>query len=241
MSARRLLLTTTGLEVLRRLVLPAPLDLPPGFRLAATADAAAQDAALQAARGPLAEAGALVDGQPHPAVAADLQVLSRPELAVSLRARRPGLEVTAFLALRGPLGVSLLRTSPTVVQLSAFPAAEVADELARVVPAPTGPQRLTDAATVPLDALLPGAPAGGPAGLLRSGSTGALHAAVLSADPPGTVGTVEWVFDGASWVGLEPRPSVDGRPQVRLVPVEPADLGRWLAPLAGTALSGARA
>lgn len=246
MTARRLLLSTTGLELLRRLVLPEPLQLPPGFRLGAgDADGTARAAALAAAAGPLREAGVVLPGEPptvHSSVVADLQVLAAPEVAVTVRAARPGLDVTAVLAVSGLLGVGLLRTDTTVVRLSAFPAEELADELAGVVPAPTG-ERQAGAETVPLDALLPGATAGGQAARLRSAS-GTLHATVVvgarEGRPGGVVGSAEWAWDGGGWTGLEPLPSLEGRPQVRLVPVGPADLSRWVAGLVGTALLSAR-
>jgi hypothetical protein len=44
------------------------------------------------------------------------------------------------------------------------------------------------------------------------------------------VGQVAWLATDAGWVGLRPR--LDGAPRrmVDLVPVEPADLGTWVAP-----------
>lgn len=214
---RRLLLSTADLELLRRQALPPPLSLPPGFRLVP------------------------VPGVPEPparpldaAVAGDLRVLALPELAIVLRARRPGLDVTACVAVSGPRGAGLLRTGDTTVQLSAFAACHLAGELARVVPAagPRTPLRSQERVQeVALDALL----AGGHGTRLAGRITGTLHASVLAgarSDRAGTaVGSVEWVWDGGGWTGLEPRPSRAGRPQVGLVPVGPEDLPRWLAPL----------
>ena len=246
MTASRLLVSSTALELLRRRVLPPPLDLPPGFRLGSRVGPAEQSSGLERAAQELRAAGALgEDDEVHPAVGADLQALASPELAVLVRARRPGLEVHACVVVRGVLGTGLLRTADGAVQLSAFPAAELPGELARVVPAPLADRRPAPVETVPLDALLPGSEAGGSeagaAGRLRRLTAGALHVTVTVGPredaPGGPVGSGEWVFDGSGWVGLDPAPSVAGRPQVRLVPVEPADLSRWVAPLAGVALA----
>lgn len=213
LRSRRLLLTVGELESLRRLVLPPPLSLPPGFAAVAV-DGRSEPPAVAV----------------HPAVADDLRVLAVPELAVTLRAARPGLGVTACLAVSGPRGAALLRTGDSTVELSAFAASSLPDELARVVPAAVG-RRRAERSEAPLDALLSGR-AGTP---LAGRVGGTLHASVLAGPredrPGGAVGSVEWVWDGAGWVGLEPLPSRDGRPWVRLVPVEPAGLAVWLAPL----------
>lgn len=228
MTARRVLLSTTALELVRRRVLRHPLVLPPGFGLAATGSGS-----LEAAVALLHHAGvALPDGDDwrvQPAVAADLLVLACPELAVTVRAARPGLDVHACVAVSGPRAASLLRTGPTAVQLSALPATGLADELARVVPAPTG-RPAAAVEEVPLDVLL-----GDAAGRLRGRVTGALHASVVAPRAGGAVGSVEWVWDGAGWTGLEALPSRGGRPWVRLVPAVPGDLGAWLAPLLAAA------
>lgn len=210
---RRLLLSATALELLRRQVLPPPLGLPPGFTLVPVPGAVA--------------------GPPpavHPAVADDLRVLAVPELAVLLRAARPGLDVTACLAVSGPRGAGLLRTGTTAVELSAFAAADLPAELTRLVPAWVTDER-SPVQEVPLDALL----AGGGGTRLGGRVGGTLHASVVagarSDRPGGVVGSVDWVWDGAGWTGLEPLPSRAGRPFVRLVPAGPADLAGWLAPL----------
>lgn len=239
-AARRLLLSATALELLRRRALQPPLTLPPGFALvpaSASADTAEADIATTLAT--LVRDGVAVpdpggDWAVHPSVAGDLHVLAVPELAVTIRAARPGLEVTACLAVSGPRGAGLLRTGATAVQLSAFAATGLADELARVVPAPVPGADRTTAEEVPLDSLLD-----------RAGSpwhdrvTGTLHATLVTGSRPdraaGVVGSVEWVWDGAGWTGLQALPSRGGRPWVRLLPVEPADLGGWVAPLVAAA------
>lgn len=215
MTARRLLLSTTALALVRS------RPLPPGFALEPTG-AGSTDAAGDELRA----LGVLVDGRVHPAVAGDLEVLGGPEVAVVVQAAVPGLEVHACLAVSGPRGAGLLRTGDTAVQLSAFPATDLAGELARVVPAPVEGAAAAALEEAPLDALLDGT-------WRRARPTGTLQATVLSAS--GLVGSVLWVWDGAGWIGLEALPSRAGRPWVRLVPVTPADLGAWVAPLLATA------
>lgn len=201
-------------------MLPSPLSLPPGF-------------ALEPARGSDVEPPAV---SVHPCVADDLRVLACPEAAVTVRARRPGLEVTACVAIAGPRGAALLRTGDTTVQLSAFPAGALAAELARLVPAPRSVQR-PPGQQVPLDLLL----SGGAGTRLVGGGSGTLHATVVAgARPdrqPGVVGSVDWVWDGGGWIGLEPLPTREGRPWVALVPVGPADLAIGVAPLIAQALA----
>ena len=214
---RRLLLSADALDLLRRRVLAPPLSLPPGFAL----DAASPS-------GPLPEGVALPDGSVHPSVVGDLHLLARPEAAVTVRAARPGLDVTACVAVAGVRGAALLRTGDTTVQLSCFPAGDLARELTRVVPAATAPRRERPPEQVPLDVLLDGRDSP-----LRGRVSGTLRACVLG--PDGLLGSVEWVWDGAGWIGLEPLPSRAGRPQVRLVPVGPQDLARWTAPYVAAA------
>lgn len=211
---RRLLLSADALETLRRQVLPPPLSLPPGFSLSAPPGASPADA--------VPDGVLLPDGQVHPSVAGDLELLARPEVAVLVRAARPGLDVTACVALAGVRGASLLRTDDTGVQLSCFAAGDLAAELTRVVPSSTGLLRERAVEEVPLAELLDGT-----APSLRGRVGGTLHASVVRAGA--VVASVEWVWDGAGWIGLEPLPSRGGRPWARLVPVGPQDLPRWTA------------
>ncbi|MCW2681490.1 MAG: hypothetical protein JWM62_2891 [Frankiales bacterium] len=234
MTATRLLLSATALELVRQRALPAPLALPPGFALEPTGGGSTDEAValLQQAGVALPVAGG--DWSVHPALADDLLVLAAPEVAVTVRAARPDLEVHACLALSGPRGAGLLRTGDTAVQLSAFSSVDLAAELARVVPAPIGQQASGEVEEVPLDVLLDGT-----GSRLRGRSTGTLHATVFAGPRPdragGLVGSVEWVWDGHGWTGLEALPSRAGRPWVRLVPVVPADLGAWVAALVARA------
>lgn len=217
MTARRLLLSTTALEMIRE----GPL--PPGFGLEPTGTGSTDAAVAE-----LRALGVSVDGAVHPAVAGDLEVLGRPELAVVVQAAVPGVEVHACAAVSGVRGAGLLRTGDTAVQLSAFPAVDLAVELARVVPTPVSGAPVPAVEELPLDVLLDGA-----AGRLSGRATGTLQATVLGRR--GLVGSVQWVWDGAGWIGLEALPSRAGRPWVRLVPVTPGELSAWLAPLVATA------
>ena len=229
---RRLLLSAAELELLRRQVLPAPLSLPPGFTPVGDDAPPATDGLVHTA---LRERDVMTEAGVHPAVAEDLRILAAPELAVTVRASRPGLDVTACVAVSGLRGAALLHTGGALVELSAFAAQHLARELGRVVPAPQAPARAA-AEEVPLDVLL----SGGSGARLRSRVSGTLHASVLTTaagDGGAVVGSVEWVWDGGGWTGLEPLPSRGGRPWVRLAPVTPADLGTWLGPLLATAAS----
>ena len=210
MRARRLLLSADELADLQR---RTGARLPPGFALSEP------DRTQQPSSGVA----------PHPSVVGDLAVLSRPDVAVLLRAARPGLAVSACLAVSGHRGAGLLRTGDRVVQLSCFAAADLAAELGRIVPAgdPSRPARAAEA--VPLERLLENAGT-----RLHGCAPGALRAVVTGA-AGAPVGSVDWVWDGAGWVAPEPMPSRDGRPVVRLQPVGPADLARCVAPLLAAA------
>lgn len=234
LAARRLLLSAGGLELLRRRVLVPPLTLPPGFEPAPAAvrEGHVLDELLRCGAARSAQPG---EWEVHPSVGGDLHVLAVPEVAVGVRATRPGLDVTACVAVSGPRGAGLLRTDDAAVQLSAFPAEDLAGELARAVPAPQPGAAPPAPEEVALDALLHGS-----GSRLRGRVCGTLRATVLrgpAAGRPGdVVGSVQWVWDGAGWVGLEPLPSRGGRPWVRLVPVVPADLHPWTSGLVAAAL-----
>jgi hypothetical protein len=236
MTARRLLLTTAELELLRRRTVPVPV-LPPGLDLRPLEGAGAARA-LAVAGEQLRQRGLLRGAvEPHPALAADLLLLAAAEVTVLVQAARPGLRGQAVLAVRGRRGVSLLRTDDAHVQLSAFRSSSLAVELARVVPAAVGAPPLAGPVQVPLADLLQDRP-GGTARRLHARWAGALHATVLGRRP--TL-PLEWAWltgpDGGGWVGLEPTADRCTAPHVRLVPAEPADLGAWLAPRVAQALA----
>lgn len=233
MTARRLLLRTDELEVLRRSATPHA-DLPPGFVLEPRGDV---DAALAAAHAALARRGLVGPEGAHAALAADLRVLAAAEVAVLVRAERPGLQVRTVLAAAGRRGVGLLRTDDAHVQLSAFRAVDLGVELARVVPAPDGPA-LDAPVEMPLVALLADRP-GGSASSLQARVAGSLRATVVS---PRRCASVHWVWlhrrrGGGGWAGLHRAPDHAGEPTARVVPVAPGDLGAWLAPAVAQVLA----
>lgn len=209
-AARRVSL---GLGQLGALAQAAGVALPPGF-------------------GPAAAEPVDV----HPALVADLRRLAAPDVVVLVDAARPGLSVTAAVAVADGLGASLLRTGGSVVRLSAFPAVALAGELAGVVPAATGDGPLRAPLVLPLADLVDPAAPGRAAGL-RGAWGGYLRARVRTRDGrlAGTADAV-WLSDaaGGAWSLLEPASPRAGVPQVRLRPAGPALLVAALAPgLAG--------
>lgn len=121
----------------RRLVLPAGeltglcgllgLLVPPGFEAAAAT---------------IRTDGLLVDGAVHPSVAAGLIATCSPQLAIL--ARGPVGDVAAAWGVRGDLGGSMVRAGTSDVEVAAWPALRLGDELRRAVPAGlTGTLRIT--------------------------------------------------------------------------------------------------
>ncbi|TFV51882.1 hypothetical protein [Blastococcus sp. TF02A-35] len=244
-APRRLTLTAAEWAVL---VTDRLADPPPAFVPApvAPADRDGAVAALVRARVLVAPPGGAAE--PVPPVAADLAVLSRPLLAVRLAVSGRTGERHGWFALGPGVVVGVLTLPGGGVELSLAPAVRLGTELARAVPeAPevTGPwpaeEEPTDGAPlsgrVPL-ALLADEPAPGSsdderalARELERRTTGSLSCLVLGrAGGDLAVGQVSWLATDAGWVGLRPR--LDGGPRrmVDLVPVEPADLGTWVAP-----------
>ena len=142
------------------------------------------------------------------------------------------------------------------VELSLAAAVRLGAELARAVPeaaAVTGPwpageepaDRVPLTGRVPL-ALLEDRPepeaSDDEVALVRElerrtgGSLGCLVLGRTGPDP--TAGQVSWLATDAGWVGLRPRPDGSSRRMVDLVPVEPADLGTWVAPTVAALLGG---
>jgi hypothetical protein len=135
------------------------------------------------------------------------------------------------------------------VELSLAPAARLGAELARAVPdavavtgsseEPAGPEAvpcgrlplglLDDRATPP-----DGSPTADEAGLaeeLRRRAAGSLSCLVLGrAGRSLAAGQVSWLATDGGWVGLRPLPDGSPRRLVDVVPVQPDDLGTWVAP-----------
>ncbi|MGY1827735.1 MULTISPECIES: hypothetical protein [unclassified Blastococcus] len=225
-AARRLAIPAAGWAVLAAGRLPgAPRALAP-----AALGAAEREAATTAllADGVLAAPG---DGpvRPVPAVAADLAVLARPLLTVRLEVAGPVGERAGWFALGAGVVVGVLSLPGGGVELSVAPAARLGAELARAVPEVGA---------------VSGAPAAGgvaaPSGRLavteldrelgrRTG--GALDCLVLGRVGSGAgAGQVSWLATDAGWVGLRPCLGEGPARLVDLVPVQPADLGSWIAP-----------
>jgi hypothetical protein len=205
-------------------------------------------------------------GRPHPSVLANLQVLAEPEILVETRVRVGTQTVRAAHAVGAGLGASLARVGEVAtVELSFFPAERLGLELVRAVPDTGSPGRAGQrpAGVVPLDALaqIGLADQVGGAEVVRQLATelrltageqaaaqalaaqanGVLHSLVTApprpSRPVAVVGQVLWYATPGGWVGLAPQPQPDGRRTVRLSPVEPVDLGAWLAPLIAEALA----
>ncbi|HVM27793.1 MAG TPA: ESX secretion-associated protein EspG [Mycobacteriales bacterium] len=248
---RRLLLTAAELAVLAAAALPDGAALPPGFDLDGAGAGEARP--VEDAEAALTARGLLDGTAAHPALAADLRRLAAPEVLVLVEASCPGLDVTAAVAVEGPLGAALLRTGGGSVQLSAFSAASLADELGRVVPARTAAPAAGTTAEAPQ--VLPLAdlaepPAGSLAEAVARRWGGSLRATVLGqpATPGGAVPAsfVDWVWltdpTGGRWAALEPAgpDPLSGLPQVAVRAVEPAELGPAVAPAAALLLADRR-
>lgn len=205
-------------------------------------------------------------GRPHPSVLANLAVLAEPEVLVETRVRVGAQTVRAAHAVAAGLGASLARVGEVgTVELSFFPAERLGLELVRAVPAAGSPSRAGQrpAGLVPLDALaqLGLADQVGGAEVVRqlaaelrltageqaaaqtltAQANGVLHCLVTAAPrpsrPAAAVGQVLWYATPGGWVGLAPEPTPGGRRTVRLSPVDPIDLGAWVAPLIAEALA----
>jgi hypothetical protein len=205
-------------------------------------------------------AGAVV----HPSVRANLAVFAAPELLVETRLRadvdgRPHTARAAH-AVAGGLGASLVRTNDVAAaELSIFSAEQLGAELLRVVPPVGRPERAEARPTglVPLAALtqLGLADRGGPAlfdeiardlrldaaeisraRTLLDQARGVLQVTVLAPGQPARIAQVVWYATPGGWLGLAPEPGRDGTAAARLTPVQPEQLGVWLAPLVGEAI-----
>ncbi|RBY95269.1 hypothetical protein DQ237_14410 [Blastococcus sp. TF02-8] len=250
-APRRLTLTAAEWSVL---VTDRLSDLPPAFEPVpvAAADRERAVSSLVQARVMVPPEGGASD--PTPPVAADLAVLSRPLMTLRLEVRGRAGARQGWFALGPGVVVGVATLPEGGVELSLAPAVRLGAELARAVPEAaelTGPWRSVEesdddlplAGRVPL-ALLADAPSPGASedelALVRAlerRTAGSLHCLVLgraAADP--VVAQVSWLATGSGWVGLRPRPDGSPRRLVDLVPVQPADLGTWVAPAVATLL-----
>ena len=245
--ARRLTLTPAEWAVLAEGRLTDP---PPGFAAPEVSSSERDDAVASLVRRavllPAEEAG---PARPVPAVAGNLEVLRRPVLGVRLDvAGRVGAR-SAWFAVGTGFVAGVLALPGGGVELSLAPDVRLGAELARAVPdaaavtgfreEPAGPEGVASG-RLPLGLLDDGAtpPDGSPtaaeaalAERLRRRTAGSLSCLVLGrAGGSLAAGQVSWLATDAGWVGL--RPLSDGSPRrlVDVVPVQPADLGTWVAP-----------
>lgn len=250
---RRLTLTAAEWSVIAagRLTLPppafAPGPLSPDDR----------DVAISA----LVGAGIVVrhDGgavEPVPPVAADLVTLAHPLLTIRLEVTGRSGARQGWFALGPGVVVGLLRLAGGGVELSLAPAVGLGGELARAVPDAaevTGPWPAEEEDGVPVagrlplalleDAPSPGATAEEQALVqeLERRTAGSLSCLVAGrAGATGGAGEVSWLSTDAGWVGLRPRPDGSSRRMVDLLPVEPGDIGSWVAPIVGALLEDTR-
>ncbi|CCG02680.1 hypothetical protein [Blastococcus saxobsidens] len=248
---RRQTLTAAGWSVVAagRLTHPpaafAPVPLSPGDR----------DVAISV----LVGAGIVVrhDGgavEPVPPLAADLATLGRPLLTVELEVTGRTGARQGWLALGRDVVVGLLTLADGGVELSLAPAVRLGAELARAVPHAaelTGPwpageepgDGVPTAGPLPLalleDVLSPDATAEerALAQELERRTAGSLSCRVAGrAGSAVGSGEVSWLATHAGWVGLRPRLGGEPRRMLDLVPVEPGDIGTWVAPTVGALL-----
>lgn len=196
--------------------------------------------------------------EPVPHVAADLATLGRPLLTIRLEViGRTGAR-QAWFSLGGDVVVGLLTQADCGVELSLAPAVRLGAELARAVPDAakvTGPWPAGEeprdgvpvAGRAPL-ALLEDAPSPGATAEERAlvqelerRTAGSLSCLVAGRIVPAVgAGEISWLATDAGWVGLRPRPDGGPRRMVDLVPVEPGDIGIWVAPVVGALLEDVR-
>jgi hypothetical protein len=254
---RRLVLSAAELELITR---HAGTGLPAGFVPAEdlSEDQLVAAAASLAGRGVLTPdpSGDPLGGQVHPSVLADLVILAAPAILVETQARLRDVVVIATHALGGFLGASLVHLGAGRVELSMFPPQGIGTELERLVPEIPETAAARRTAIVSVDALTAlGAAleAGGDAAasqLTREQGWPAEDLAATVALGPRLAGSlrclvtvradgvrgpglaqVVWLATAEGWMGLQPEPGPPGTRSLRLVPVDRADLGAWVAPL----------
>ena len=160
----------------------------------------------------------------HPSLAAGLRATCAPRVAVLVATTLGGCEGAFGIA--DDLGGSLLRTADSDVEVSAWPAVRLGDELARA--APTLPELDRPTLHLPL-AELPDAPE------LAGIVVGTLRATVVA--PPYVIGQVLWLATDAGWLALEPAEVRRGARWATVRPVGPRDLGAAVAPFLAAALA----
>ena len=188
------------------------------------------------------------DGEPVPAVAAQLEVLRRPLLTLRLDVSGRAGDRQGWFAVGSGMVAGVLTLPGSRFELSLAPEVRLGTELARAVPGaaevtgpwPAGHERGDGApltGQLPL-ALLEDAPTSGTspeelalAQELDRRTAGSLSCLVIGRTGSGLgAGQVSWLATDAGWIGLRPRSDGSARRPVDLVPVEPADLGTWVAP-----------
>ena len=194
------------------------------------------------------------DGEPVPAVAAQLEVLRRPLFTLRVEISGRAGSRHGWFAVGAGMVAGVLTLPGSRIELSLAPEVRLGTELARAVPGaaevtgpwPAGHERGDGApltGQLPL-ALLEDAPTTGTspeeqalAQELERRTAGSLSCLVLGRTGSGLgAGQVSWLATGAGWIGLRPRPDGSARRPVDLVPVEPADLGTWVAPIVAALL-----
>ncbi|HEX6499553.1 MAG TPA: hypothetical protein VF054_11035 [Micromonosporaceae bacterium] len=132
-AAHRLTLSAAELAVLVGL---GDVRLPPGF----AADTALDEdqrwdaTATLARRGVLRRADDVADWTPVPSVAANLDVLVRPQVTIEVAVSVGDRGARAMYAVRGELGASLFALADAAAELSMFPAVSLGRELIRALP-----------------------------------------------------------------------------------------------------------
>jgi hypothetical protein len=203
----------------RRLVLPAGepatlcarlgLLIPPGFDVEPA---------------PIRTPGLLLQDAVHPSVAAGLAATCAPRLGVHLSSTVGDL--TAAFGIRDDLGGSLVRAGSSDVELAAWPALRLGEELARAIP-------VLGASPQPALHLPAAEIADRPE--LRADVKGTLRATVVA--PPHVVGQVVWLATAAGWLSLAPAEVRAGVRWATVRPVDPEDIGSAVAALVAVALA----
>ena len=160
----------------------------------------------------------------HPSVAAGLVATCAPRVGVLVTSTVGA--VTAAFGLRDDLGGGFLRAVDSEVEVSAWPAVRLGEELSRAVPS------LGCGAAFALHAPLTEVT---DCAELRTAVRGTLRASVVA--PPHVVGQVVWLATAEGWLSLEPAEVRRGVRWAFVRPVTPSELGAAVAPFVASALS----